>query len=80
MELVKQLAHAAQQNQAINLSDVIKVVRSEGIQEAEEQLVVAESKKRKEVEEAQMRAIQEQGKNDEKARAWEREKIDILLE
>ena len=80
VELVKQLAHAAQQNQAINLSDVIKVVRSEGIQEAEEQLVVAESKKRKEVEEAQMRAIQEQGKNDEKARAWEREKIDILQE
>ena len=80
VELVKQLAHAAQQNQAVNLSDVIKVVRSEGIQEAEEQLEVAETKKREEVEAAQMRAIQEQGKNDEKARAWEREKMDIEQE
>lgn len=80
VEMVKQLAHAAQQNQAINISDVIKVVRSEGVQEAEEILAVAEKQKREEVQAQQMQAIQEQGKNDEKARAWEREKMEIEQE
>jgi len=80
VELVKQLAHAAQQNQAIKMSDVIKVVRSEGIQEAEELLATGEDKVRAENQANQMQAIQAQGENDEKARAWEREKMDILQE
>ena len=75
IELVKQLAHAAQQNQAIDLSDVIKVIRTEGIQEAEEQLAVSEIRKRKEMQQQQIAAIQEQGKNEEKTREFEREKM-----
>ena len=86
IELVKQMAHAAMQNDTINLSDVIKVVRTEGIQEAEEELVLGEERKRKQIEESQLRAIQEQGKNEEKAREFEREgweferETDIILE
>ena len=77
VELVKQLAHAAQQNQAIKMSDVIKVVRSEGIQEAEELLATGEDKMRKETQENQMQAIQAQGENEEKARQWLREEKEI---
>ena len=73
VELVKQMAHAAMQNQAINLSDVIKVVRAEGIQDAEEQLEDAENRKRKEVQDSQLAAIQEQGKNDQAARESDQE-------
>lgn len=68
VELVKQMAHAALQSQSINLSDVIKVVRTDGIQEAEEQLMDAEARKREEVQQSQLAAIQEQGKNDQAAR------------
>jgi hypothetical protein len=77
VELVKQLAHAAQQNQTMNMSDVIKTVRSEGIQEAEELLEQGENKKREQDSAQQMEAIQEQGKNEEKARAWLREEKEI---
>jgi len=76
VELVKQLAHAAQQNNAIKLSDVIKVVRAEGIQEAEESLAQGEKAMREENQQNQLAAIQEQGKNDAKAREWEIEKMD----
>ena len=44
-QMVEGLAQAAMQNQAIDLSDVIKVIRTEGIQEAEEALVAGEDKK-----------------------------------
>lgn len=80
IELVKQLAHAAQQNQTIDLSDVIKVVRTEGIQEAEEQLAASEERKREQVQRDNIAAIQEQGKNDEKAREFEREKMEFERE
>ena len=73
VELVKQMAHAAMQNQAIDLSDVIKVVRTEGIQEAEEQLAASEERKRRQTQEDQVAAIQEQGKNDEAQREFLRE-------
>lgn len=45
-QVIEQLAHAALQNQTADLSDIIKVIRFENIEEAEEQLMVAESKKR----------------------------------
>ena len=80
VELVKQMAHAAMQNQAINLSDVIKVVRAEGIQDAEEQLEDAERRKREEVQQNQLAAIQEQGKNDQANRDWEMEKMEFERE
>jgi len=74
---VKQLAHAAQQNNAIKMSSVIKVVRSQGIQEAEELLEQGENEMAEQVQQQQMQAIEAQGKNDEKARQWEREKMEI---
>ena len=77
VELVKQLAHAAQQNNAIKMSSVIKVVRSQGIQEAEELLEQGENEMAEQVQQQQMQAIEAQGKNDEKARQWEREKMEI---
>jgi len=75
VELVKQMAHAAMQNQAIDLSDVIKVVRTEGIQEAEEQLEISEEKRRKENQANQIAAIQEEEKGREKAREFEMGKM-----
>ena len=80
VELVKQLAHAAQQNNAIKMSAVIKVVRSEGIQEAEELLETGEREMAAEQQQNQLQAIQAQGENDEKARQWEREKMDLIQE
>jgi hypothetical protein len=77
VELVKQLAHAAQQNNAIKMSSVIKVVRSQGIQEAEELLEQGENEMDAQVQRNQLQAIEAQGKNEEKARAWEKEKMDI---
>jgi hypothetical protein len=86
VELVKQMAHAAMQNQAIDLSDVIKVVRTEGIQEAEEQLEISEEKRRKENQANQIAAIQEEEKGREKAREFEMGKMkfdretDLMIE
>lgn len=41
-DMIKGFAHAALQNQSIELSDVISVIRQEGVAEAEETLKVAE--------------------------------------
>lgn len=48
-ELIRQLAHAAMQNQKAELSDVVSVIRQEGTQEAEEVLKVAEKERKREV-------------------------------
>lgn len=48
LEIVKQLCQPAMQNQAIDLSDVIKVMKSDNITDAQELLEVSEEKKRKE--------------------------------
>lgn len=45
-ELLRQVTHAALQNQKVELSDIIGVIRQEGIVEAEETLKVAEQKRR----------------------------------
>lgn len=45
-ETIRQLAHAALQNQKIELSDVLTVIRQEGSQEAEEILKAGESERR----------------------------------
>jgi len=77
VELVKQLAHAAQQNNSIKLSSVIKVIRAEGIQEAEELLETGENEMTQQNQAQQLQAIQEQGKNEEAARQWQRETMDL---
>lgn len=79
---IGQLAHAAMQNQKIELSDVLKVIRQDSIQEAEESLLAAEQTR---VEREQVAAQQEnqfQAEEAQKARdfeaekyGWEKEKI-----
>jgi hypothetical protein len=76
-QTIQQLAHAAMQNQKIELSDVLKVIKQDSIQEAEEALLVSEEL-RAEREQANAQA-QEKAKADmqQKAQDWEREKIQI---
>ena len=74
-ELVKQMAHAGIQNQMINMSDIIKIVKSDGLQEAEDHLKVAEETKRKQVDEQQSRIKQiEQQMQQEQIQARQKEK------
>lgn len=83
-ELIQQLAHAALQNQRADLSDVIKVYRSESIPEAEEMLVASEQRKTEEIQ-AMEKAKLEQAKElealkqQENEREHEREKELIIL-
>src|SRR5690606_5366568 len=77
IEMTKQLSHAALQNQKIEMSDVVKIMKSESLQEAEELLVTSE-KERILREQQQATAIEEiKAKEAEKERAWEREKMGI---
>jgi len=48
MQTIRQLAHAAMQNQKAELSDILSVIRQEGIVEAEETLKVAEKDRKAE--------------------------------
>lgn len=77
LQMVQQLSHAALQNQRVELSDVIKIMRSESIQEAEELLLVAEKDRIQREQAIQQQQIQSQEKQAEAARQWEREKLDI---
>lgn len=44
-QTIRQLSHAAMQNQKVELSDVLKVIKHESVQEAEEELLVAEERR-----------------------------------
>jgi hypothetical protein len=72
-ELVSQLAHAAMQSQKIDLSDVVKVIRAEGVQEAEEMLETSEAKKREEMEKSQMQQLEKQQEMQQQTLAHEKE-------
>jgi hypothetical protein len=74
-QTIQQLAHAAMQNQKIELSDVLKVIKQDSIQEAEEALLVSEEL-RAEREQANAQA-QEKAKADMQQRQidWEKEKM-----
>jgi hypothetical protein len=74
-QTIQQLAHAAMQNQKIELSDVLKVIKQDSIQEAEEALLVSEEL-RAEREQANAQA-QEKAKADmqQKQIDWEKEKM-----
>jgi len=73
-DLIRQLAHAALQNQKVELSDVISIIRQESIIEAEETLKVAEEK-RNAFESSQTQAtIKANAEEKEKDREFEREK------
>lgn len=77
LQMVQQLSHAALQNQRIELSDVIKIMRSESIREAEELLLVAEKDRIQREQAVQQQQIQSQEQQANAAREWEREKLSI---
>jgi hypothetical protein len=83
-ELVRNLAHAAMQNQTIELSDVLAVVKQKGTQEAEEALKAAE-KARHEREDTNAQKQREfDSEQADKARehekeVWANEKDNIIL-
>jgi len=72
-ELISQLSHAAMQSQKIDLSDVIKVIRAEGVQEAEEMLIESENRKREELQQQQMQQLEKQQEMQKEALAHEKE-------
>jgi hypothetical protein len=71
-QTIQQLAHAAMQNQKIELSDVLKVIKQDSIQEAEEALLVSEELRESRLQ-AQAQA-QEKAKADIAAKQQEHEK------
>lgn len=79
-EAIRQLAHAAMQNQKAELSDVLAVLRQKGIVEAEETLKVAEQNRREFEQQSQNQQLQLQSEEAEKAREFEREKHNMKLE
>lgn len=83
-ELVQQLAQAALQNQRADLSDVIKVVRSESVQEAEELLLASEQRKTEEAQAIEKSKMQQQQQLEANKQAmiekgWKHEKEMIVL-
>lgn len=83
-QAVQQLAQAALQNQRADLSDVIKILRSESVQEAEEMLVVSEQRKTEEaqqIEKEKMKQAQQlqAAQEAEAEREHERQKELIIL-
>jgi hypothetical protein len=72
-ETIKQLAHASLQNQKIELSDLLSVLRQESIADAEAVLKVAENK-RKESEQQSQQSQQEHEKELEAKKAEEKQK------
>jgi hypothetical protein len=73
-QMIEQLAQAAMQNQAIDLSAVIKVLRSENVQQAEEMLEVAEDKKAQQNQQAEAQRQQAQKEMQAEMIAHEKEK------
>jgi hypothetical protein len=83
-DTIQNLAHAAMQNQKIELSDVLKVIKQESIQEAEEALLVSEDLREKKLmaqTEMQNKAAaeaEEKTRQHEKEK-WQHEKDVIIL-
>lgn len=75
MELVKQLSHAAMQNQMIELSDVLTISNANSTQEAEEMLKQAEQERERRNQAMQQQQIESQERLAQAQREWEREKI-----
>lgn len=82
---IKQLSHAAMQNEKVELSEVVSLIRQKGTQEAEEILQAAEKKRKEELaKEAQAERRNkkeiEQMRADENEKAHQRELEKIKLE
>lgn len=81
---LEQLTHAAMQNQKIELSDVLKVLKQDSIQEAEEALLVSEENRQKRDQQAAQAADKAKADSEERARAhqkeeWEHDKSMVVL-
>lgn len=86
-QTITQLAHAAMQNQKIELSDVLKVIRQDSIQEAEEALLSAEEvrvekeqdiqKKQNEFESEEAQKVRD---HEEQKHEWDKELITLKEE
>lgn len=59
LDQIVQLVQPALQNQSVEMSDVVKIMKSESIQEAEELLMVAEENRRKREDEVQQQQSQQ---------------------
>jgi hypothetical protein len=84
MEAIRQLAHAAMQNQTVEFSDIITILRQESVPEMEETLKVAEDKKRQHMEKMQQMEAEkakelEQLKQQGRLQEHEMEKENIVL-
>ncbi len=77
---IKELAHSAMQNQMVELSDVIKVIRQDGISEAEEVLKVAEQKRKEYEMEKQKQEQDARAKEEERKREFIREEHEMEKE
>lgn len=73
-DLIRQLTHAALQNQKVELSDVISVIRQEGIVEAEETLKAAEARRMEFEQNKNSEQIKANAEEAEKEREFTREK------
>ena len=73
-DLIRQLTHAALQNQKVELSDVISVIRQESIVEAEETLKVAEVRRMEFEQSKNSEQIKANAEEAEKDRNFQREK------
>ena len=76
-QTIQQLAHAAMQNQKIELSDVLKVIKQDSIQEAEEALLVSEELRSKREQENAQAQTKAKAESEQKQRDWEKEKMSI---
>lgn len=79
-DVIRQLTHAALQNQKVELSDVISVIRQDGIVEAEETLKLAEAQRKEFEQQMQQQQIQAQTEEGEKQREFERERHQMNME
>lgn len=79
-QTIRQLTHAAMQNQTVELSDVIAVIRQDSIIEAEETLKVAEQIRIEREQQAQERQSQALAEENEKQREFKREEHEMEKE
>ena len=75
LQMVRQLSHAAMQNQAVEMSDIMKVMRSESITEAEELLKKAEKERRELARQQQESEQQAQQQLQQAQQDFEKEKM-----
>lgn len=79
-ETIRQLTHAAMQNQTVELSDVISVIRQDSIVEAEETLKVAEQNRREAEQNMEREKTQAMQEEAEREREFKREEHEMEKE